>query len=91
MCMEIIDITTHLRNEDILKFLCSVQERELGLRRKEKNKDENLESKHQTKGQLHHVIEFRFKSSFVFVFFFLTCKKKDLKAHTWAFDLMVFQ
>ena len=37
---------------------------------KKKKKTENLESKHQTKGQLHHVIEFRFKSSFVFVFFF---------------------
>ena len=31
MCMEIPDITMHLRNQDILKFLC-----ELGLRSKEK-------------------------------------------------------
>ena len=80
MCMEIIDITTHLRNEDILKFLCSVQESGLRRKEKKKKKTENLESKHQTKGQLHHVIEFRFKSSFVFVFFFLTCKKKRFKS-----------
>ena len=84
--MEIPDITMHLRNQDILKFLC-----ELGLRRKEKKKtkDESLESKHQTKGQIHYVIEFRFKSPFFFFFFNLS--KKNLKAHTWAFDLMVFQ
>ena len=31
MCMEIPDITMHLKNQDILKFLC-----ELGLRSKEK-------------------------------------------------------
>ena len=44
MCMEIIDITTHLRNEDIWKFLCSVQESELGLRRKGKKKKKRLTS-----------------------------------------------
>ena len=38
MCMEIPDITMHLRNQDMMKFLCSVQESELGLRRKKKNK-----------------------------------------------------